>query len=252
LKEEYDILIVVIIVSLILLIMVYFVLVVMVNSQRSRWKHEAEKVALEHKRSLEVERAGKEAVQNTLNEVGRELHDNVGQLLTAAQLGIMNHFGDRVDGDVKLKEIVELLEESIDEVSRMGRAMNSDFWKTRDLFEAINIEAQRLERLRLFVVHLKQKDFSDQLSEQERTMLFRAFQEVIRNAMKHSKAHVIEISMQSQPFQLIIADNGVGFSLENEHRFSGIANIKHRTSLVGIEAEVESNAQGTTWKFTKS
>jgi signal transduction histidine kinase len=223
---------------------------VLASSQESKLKHKAEKERIEQEKLLEVEKAEKEAIQNTLSEVGRELHDNVGQLLTAAQLGLMRHFGE-MDNDLAFQEILRLMELSIDEVSQMGRAMNSDFWKHRDLFEAIVLEASRLERVGAFVVHVQQKDEADGLSEHARIMVYRAFQEVIRNTMKHANANLINISLQANPFEVIISDNGNGFNVDEKLIGSGIKNILHRTSLVGIEADLKSNVGGTTWKFTK-
>ena len=75
------ILLTVIILSLLFLLLLAVVLMVLASSQKSKLKHKAEKERIEQEKLLEVEKAEKEAIQNTLSEVGRELHDNVGQLL---------------------------------------------------------------------------------------------------------------------------------------------------------------------------
>jgi two-component system, NarL family, sensor kinase len=245
------ILLTVIILSLLFLLLLAVVLMVLASSQKSKLKHKAEKERIEQEKLLEVEKAEKEAIQNTLSEVGRELHDNVGQLLTAAQLGLMNHFGEQLDKDHAFQEILRLMELAIDEVSQMGRAMNSDFWKNLDFFDAVTLEASRLEKLGTFVVHIHQHDEKDGLSEQERIMMYRVFQEVIRNAMKHAKADLISVSMRANPFEVILSDNGMGFNVDEHSAGSGIKNILHRTSLVGIQSTLTSDENGTTWKFMK-
>ncbi|MBI1267215.1 MAG: hypothetical protein GC193_07285 [Cryomorphaceae bacterium] len=225
---EDNVLLIVAMVSLSFLLLLSVVFMVLVSGQKSKLQHKAEKERIEQEKLLEVEKAQKEAIQNTLSEVGRELHDNVGQLLTAAQLGLMRHFGE-MENDLAFQEILRLMELSIDEVSQMGRAMNSDFWKNLDFFEAITLEASRLEKLGTFVVHIHQRDEKDGLTEQERIMMYRVFQEVIRNAMKHAQADLISVSMRAKPFEVILSDNGKGFNVDDSRLGSGIKNIFHRT-----------------------
>ena len=69
-----------------LVFLVLVVLLLVLNSNR-RIRHRAEVAELQAQQTEAVRTAEREVQQQTLASVGRELHDNVGQLLTAARMG---------------------------------------------------------------------------------------------------------------------------------------------------------------------
>jgi signal transduction histidine kinase len=124
-----DIAIVVIVVSLLIALFIGMVglLLVINNNRRTRHRAELAEVKLNHER--EVMDAEREAQRQTLQEVGRELHDNLGQLLTVVQMGL---YAELEEGKrQRVEEAVNTLELSIEEVRRMGRSLNSDLWEHR-------------------------------------------------------------------------------------------------------------------------
>jgi signal transduction histidine kinase len=223
-----------------------------VAAQNRKIRFEAEKRNLHQAMLIEVAKAEKEATQNTLNLIGRELHDNVGQLLTATHLGMTHHFGQQLDESEDLQRVLSTLEACIDEVGRLGRALNNEFWQRRDLFDAIVDEAARLEHLGTFLIPVEHDGKKDGLSNEERVMLFRAFQEIVQNAMKYSRARKLAIKLQSAPLLIEISDDGIGFNTEMESLGSGIQNVIKRCELVNMTAVLNSQPQkGTTWTITR-
>lgn len=250
--KDDDLMLIVIVISLVILLLITVFAMVLITAQNARLRHKSEKQELQQVLQAEVEKAEKEAVQSTMSEIGRELHDNIGQMLTATQIGLMTHFSDEFENDPTMQEIVELLESSIDEVSLLGRALNTDFWDNKDLFHAIVLASTRLEKLGEVMVLIEQKSDVDGLEKNERIMVFRMFQEIVRNALKHGKANQVNISMQATPFEIIIQDNGLGFDPSKNVNGSGITNILHRAKLIDFSAIVSSTiGNGTTWKLTK-
>ena len=154
------------------------------------------------------------------------------------------------------------LEVSIEEVRRMGRSLNSDLWESRTFTEAITSEAERIERMGLAKVHLHLQGEPPDLKPDAKTILFRVFQEVVNNALKHARADTIEVSLHDGEHPtLTITDNGTGFTLtpvltqgeEAEHRTgSGLVNIRRRCAMIGFRAELSTApGQGTTWRITR-
>lgn len=252
-----DIAIVVIVVSLLIALFIGMVglLLVINNNRRTRHRAELAEVKLNHER--EVMDAEREAQRQTLQEVGRELHDNLGQLLTVVQMGL---YAELEEGKrQRVEEAVNTLELSIEEVRRMGRSLNSDLWEHRTFTEAITAEAERIERMGLAQVSLQLHGEPADLKPDAKTILFRVFQEVVNNALKHARADHIEVRLHDgQHPQLVITDNGAGFDLTPTPKQkgadpggSGLVNIKRRCELIGFRADLHTSpGQGTTWTFT--
>lgn len=249
---ETNLVVTAIILTLTMVALVSFYILLLVTTQNRKLRFDAEKKDLQQATLMEVAKAEKEATQTALSEIGRELHDNVGQLLAATQIGLMYHFKDELESSTAMQKIVSTLETSIDELSRLGRALNSDFWKERDLFAAIVEEAARLEHLGNFIIPVEQHGDEDGLNHNERVIVYRAFQEIVQNALKHSKAGVIRISLRASPFYLSIADDGKGFDMSIGSKGTGIKNIRHRCDMINMIASVESQpGKGTTWEIKR-
>ena len=114
-----------------------------VNTNR-RHRHRAELAEADLRRESEVMQAEREATEQTLNEIGRELHDSVGQLLTVAQMGFLNRLDPALLEEAPVATAMGALDEGIEEVRRLGRSLNSDLWQERDLVDALEAEAVRI------------------------------------------------------------------------------------------------------------
>lgn len=217
------------------------------NSTR-RIRHRAELAELHLQRDQEVMAAEREATQHTLREVGRELHDNVGQLLTVAQMGL-NTVLEEAASDPRLSASRDALDQGVEEVRRLGHSLNSDLWQQRSLVDAISAEAERVERVGRVAAHVIVKGPIPELSPDTCTILFRVFQEVVNNALKHSGADILTITLSGTPaFRLTIADNGKGFDHEHTNGNGGLVNIQRRCALVGFRAQcTTAPGAGCTW-----
>lgn len=248
--SEIGITVIVSALTMLLLVGVVVLMLVLSNQRRTRHRAELAEVKLNHDR--EVMDAEREAQRQTLQEVGRELHDNLGQLLTVVQMGLYAELED--DGKKqRIHEAVNTLEVSIEEVRRMGRSLNSDMWENRSFTEAVTAEAERIERMGLAKVHLQLTGEPPELTADAKTILFRVFQEVVNNALKHARADTIDVSLHDGGTpSLTITDNGTGFSEEAMKTGSGTVNIRRRCEMIGFRAELHTApGQGTTWRITR-
>jgi len=233
-------------VALLALIGIMGVLMVVNTSRRQRHRAELAELHLAHER--EVRAAEREATEQTLREVGRELHDNVGQLLSVVSMGLSSAI-EAGESDPRLGDTREVLNRGIDEVRRLGRDLNSDLWQQRSLADAISAEAERIERVVRVKAHVLVKGELPVLSADRNTILFRIFQEVVNNALKHSGADTITITLQAAPrFALIITDNGKGFDPARTKANGGLVNIRKRCALIAFNAQcTSSSGNGCTW-----
>lgn len=240
----------VIITTVLLLVMFALMGVLMVVNTSRRQRHRAEVAELHLLREQEVVKAEREAIQHTLREVGRELHDNVGQLLSVAQMGV--HGAVAMDPSPQLQAVNEALGQGIAEVRRLAHSLDSDLWQHRSLKDAIGAEAERLERVGRVKAQLLVIGEPPAQESAVKTILFRTFQEIIANAVKHSGADTIRITLQAGPgLSLSVSDNGRGFDPHGITANGGFTHIRKRCALIDYQAQcTTAPGQGCTWHLS--
>jgi len=237
--------------TLVIASMVGFVVLLMVLNTNRRLRHRAELAEAERTRKAEVADAHLEAVRQTLGDVGRELHDNIGQLITVAQMGVNSLLEEAPDA--RLTGVREVLDRSVDELRRLAHGLDADLWARRSLIDAIGAEAERIERVSRVRVHVVRTGKPVTLDADSSTILFRVFQEAMNNALKHSGADTLTIALNGDaPVTLSITDNGCGFDAAATTGNSGLAGMRHRCALIGFDAHcLSATGAGCTWTFTR-
>jgi two-component system NarL family sensor kinase len=185
-----------------------------------------------------------EVQEQTLLNVARELHDNLGQMLTVTKM--------KTDGLSQEKfqegqsEIASLLDEMIGEVKFYSRTLNSDRLKNQGLYMSMSNELERISRMG--VIHVQNElEATLKLDDPDHEVIvFRIFQEFLNNALKHSEGDKYHFQSSTKANELLITmrDNGVGFDLaETAKTSSGLLNIKSRASLVGGAVQIQSTPE---------
>ncbi len=245
-----DILITIVVSCLSILVVLSLVVALLVISSNRQNRHRAELASAELQRERDVMKAEREAVQHTLHEVGMELHDNVAQLLSTTQFGLSTALNEDPRNGFVNSAYASVLQ-ALGEVRRLSHTLSTDMWRNRTLDEAIGIEALRLQRLGNMPVHVDVIGTLPVLSIEVNTALYRVFQEVVNNAIKHSGADRLEVTLSAMPlFNLTIADNGKGFDPLTNRSGNGMANITRRCDNIAFRAVCTSNpGQGCKWRF---
>jgi len=222
--------------------------------QKRKNKLLLEKMDQQKRFDEELIKTQQEIQDETFKQVGRELHDNVGQLLalTSMHLNLAKSSAGE-ETKQKLDNASESLKTSLAEVRALSKSLNSDIILNTTFFEIIHNEIGRINKLGTVKITFEQKgEHQDLNKNQDRLMLFRIIQEFISNALKYSEASEINLVFNYSPSQLVIdlSDNGIGFDLNNVKKGSGLINMEKRAALIntGFEFSSESN-QGTTLKL---
>ncbi|HTB31272.1 MAG TPA: ATP-binding protein, partial [Bacteroidia bacterium] len=186
-----------------------------------------------------------EVSEQILGQLAQELHDNVGQLLTAVHIHLENQKLDHPE----LKEGFAPMETYLGEVSTqirmMSRTLNNDYISHIGLLKSIDLELNRIKSLRRFEVHWEPVSGSSNLNKDQELMIFRVFQEIIQNALRHSLAKnaYIKINNENGGFELSIEDDGKGFDREttmHSDKASGLRNIIKRAKWAGLDCSIYS------------
>lgn len=137
----------------------------------------------------------------------------------------------------------------MDEVRRLAHDLHSDLWNDRSLFEAIRAQAERVERVARVRVELRLEGDPPTLPPDTSTVLFRVFHVILANALRHSGADRIAITLDStQGLTLTVADNGRGFDPQRIAANAGFLNIQKRCALIGHVAQCHTApGQGCSW-----
>ena len=229
--------------TILLVLFVVFIIVFVLISQRRRMQHAQEKAALKAAYERDILQSQIEVQNQTLQQIGQELHDNVGQILSVARLNLNLLEEQPTDPETHqyAKSTNELIGKAIADIRALAKSLDGDFVKDFGLEQSLAEELQRIKKTGKFQTELEVLGRRFELGFQTEIVLFRICQEILNNALKHAGANGLKIRLNyaEKGLQLLLSDNGQGFDYEqvisNEIAKSGagLRNIKRRTELLG-------------------
>lgn len=176
--------------------------------------------------------------------LGRELHDNINQILTTTRLYIEMAIEEEDIREMLLHKSLENVSKAITEIRKLSKALISPSLGEIGLIEAVDEMIANLNISRRFHIELKAEGIKEAaLSDELKLTIYRVIQEQINNIIRHSRATCIEVtlSISDNILTLIIRDNGVGFDSKKKIRGVGLSNIFYRVGVYRGVAEVISS-----------
>ncbi|WP_248723063.1 sensor histidine kinase [Seonamhaeicola sp. ML3] len=192
----------------------------------------------------EITQAQTETQEQTLKNIGWELHDNVGQLLSFAsmQLSILKMQASDEIKD-KFKDTSDALRESLKEVRALSRTLNNEVVLNIGFEKSVSNELERLKKMKFASAKKFTKgDKRPFTNRKHEIILFRIIQEFLSNSVKYSEAENLSITLDYQPESLVITakDDGKGFDITKTEKGAGLLNMKSRAALIGADLELKS------------
>jgi signal transduction histidine kinase len=226
------------------LIGVAVLLIIVLHSRRMRHRADMAELSLRH--ADQVRQVEREVEQHTLREIGLELHDNVGQLLTSVRLDI-NAVRTVQGTETIASGMKATLDRAIGEVRRLSHSLIADRLRDRPLNAALQEECARLHRPGTLDVTYLADGEEPHLPPDHKVVLYRIFQEAVNNAMKHARADHITITLSNGgTLRLGVQDNGIGFEPGAVTGGAGMRTMRDRAALIGFQVHVVSApGQGT-------
>lgn len=246
-KDFSDLRLIVIGSTLIFLIGAIFLLIyVYVNNEKKR-KHMKEKDLLQQTFQNQLLQSQVEVQEATFSSLGKELHDNVGQLLGTAKMLIGVSQRNLAASADTIRTADETLSQAIYELRSLSKTLNKEWLEQFDLKENLQTEINRINAAGIMKISLLDHTGSIPFSAEEQIILFRIVQEAVQNAVKHSGADTIIIQLQDNntALEINITDNGKGFTVAHSSNGVGLLNMKHRAALLKGQIYWNSLDQGT-------
>lgn len=196
-----------------------------------------------------------EAQELERRRIARELHDEIGQALTAVKINLQG-LGQAKSSDHPCPEVDEsvgIVDRVLAQVRNLSLDLRPSLLDDLGLVSALRWYLDRQASRGGFTFELKTDTLTERLKPELETVCFRVTQEAITNILKHAHAgHVhVELKLRNQALTLAIRDNGVGFDVERAYASAssgtslGLLSMQERVFLSGGHFTVESSSGKT-------
>ena len=182
--------------------------------------------------------------------ISRELHDEVGQSLSALLLEIENIRGASLDGTSlrqRLDKIKVLAENCLNEIRDMALLLRPSMLDDLGLIPALEWQAREVSKRTGMFVETIEENVSDNLPDEHRTCVYRIVQEALNNCSKHAYAKNVRVVVRQEQrhLRVSIEDDGRGFEPQRV-RGLGLVGMNERVTQLRGTLKVESDpARGT-------
>ncbi len=195
-----------------------------------------------------------EMKEQTLNYIGQELHDDLGQKLSVVRLRQNQLIAKMKDSEKEeLVELNELLGECIQDIRDLSKTLITEQVIHFGLIESLEREISKIQKLRLLKIELITQKHDIDIMPKHGLILFRIIQESINNILKHSKAKNVSIKIEDdhEKLDILISDNGKGFNTNLKKDGSGLKNMELRAKIIHAEFSIQSEPEkGTQTSIT--
>ncbi len=240
--EKEEILLIVYFITVIFLLVI-FVVVFFIAFQRRKNKLLKERYEVAQRYQTELANSRIEIQEQTLKNIAWELHDNVGQLLSVANMQL-NILKQTVPENFH-QQIVEtkgVIQESVQEIRSLSKVLNNDVVLKNGLLESLQLEMDRFKRLGYLDVSLEIVGDIVPINKASEIIIFRILQEFLSNVLKHAKASNLFVSLDYKEdfLEITATDDGVGFDTSLKTSSSGMETMKSRAALLKASFSVTS------------
>jgi len=249
-NQNSEIYFVIVIGATLALLLVGFIVTILFLYQRRRQQQEKELVMMKDQYEQEALKSQLEIQENTLKNISQELHDNIGQMLSVVKFSLaVLPVEKQHDAYEPIQNSRQILNKAILDLSNLTKSLHTDRITGIGLAESIGFEVDSVRKSGILDIQYKVSGNELHFDEQKKIFLFRMFQEILNNILKHSQASTVKITLDSpgdDNFALIIEDNGVGFNVEEKRNTAssssgvGLKSLFNRAKLVGAQLSMKS------------
>ena len=192
--------------------------------------------------------------ENERRSLARELHDEVGQSLSAILMEAEGAACADERNEVRdhLASIRTLAEKTVNEVRDLALLLRPSMLDDFGLVPALNWHARETAKRTGLNVMVSADDTADDLPDDHKTCIYRLVQEAVNNSARHANARTVEIvvTREDQQVQLSVRDDGAGFDTRFV-RGLGLLGMEERVRRLGGRLQIDSQlGRGTLLEAT--
>ncbi|MFP7657121.1 MULTISPECIES: sensor histidine kinase [Chryseobacterium] len=198
-----------------------------------------------------------EIQQATMQQIGRELHDNIGQKLTLVSLYTQQLLYENKVPEVneRIEQVSQIINQSLQDLRSLSKTLTDDNINQKEIVTLIQEEVDNTNAFKKCNVSFKHNFKQLDLGFVHKNVLLRITQEFIQNSIKHAQCKNIFINLNTSSealWELNIQDDGIGFDRTNiRSNGIGLTNMKNRAEIIGADFTLESlKNKGTTVNIT--
>jgi signal transduction histidine kinase len=191
------------------------------------------------------------AQEDERRRIARELHDELGQLLTGAKLNLVSLQGGSArphPGFDPLVDTLDLVGRAITAVRELSTELRPAVLDDAGLEEALHWLLDRVSHRAGFAGHLDAEPIGAEIAPEVETALFRFAQEALTNVTRHAGATTVAMSLRQRDgdIELVVQDDGVGFDAASvrdralQGKSLGMIGMEERITLAGGRLEIDS------------
>ncbi|SJZ58601.1 Histidine kinase [Sediminibacterium ginsengisoli] len=242
-KQQEDILITIVIASVFLVLIGFFLLLTVFVFLRRQRKFQQEKDEMKNKFDQTILKTQLEIQEQTFTHISREIHDNIGQILSLVRLNLST-FSPATPED-KFEHTDQLLGKAIKDLRDLSHSLQTNRIHDIGIIESIRQLMITLEKTGRYKTSLKIADTFTGIDKDTDLILFRMIQEIVNNILKHAGASSIDMEISGDQHDAVVrvSDNGSGFDtekLKNAGMGIGLQNIFSRAKMIHASVDIKS------------
>ena len=247
---ENNLIPVLIIGTLVVVVLITCLFFFVIIYQRKMIKNQIELRSLHDQRQGDLMNAVFETQESERKRLAEDLHDSVGQVLSAIKLNLHRLDKNSINETSQplLLDTRRLIDESIQEIRNIIHNVLPPVLTDYGFLVALEALGHKVEQATRIKVKFDKKISEQRFPQEVELALYRIAQELFGNAIKHSDASIINLSISQQAGFMIMEfkDNGVGFKLNEVKHGFGIKNLESRVQLINGEISIHSKPQNGT------
>lgn len=231
--------------TFILLSFSLFVVLIILQYKKRQQLFKLETINLEHQFQSQLLNTKLEVQEQAYKYLSEEIHDNVGQELSLVKLHLYTlSLYSQQDSKELIQNATEVLSKAINDLRIISHNLNGNFISKNGLLEALHKEVNYVNSAKSLQVNLYVSGIVFSFPPDIELLIFRIIQESLNNAIKHSKATNVDVTLDYRVdhVYILIKDNGVGFDTNEieQSKSLGLMNIAARANLLKAKLNISS------------
>jgi len=206
-------------------------------------KLEQERLDSKLNEQKKITRAMMRAQEKERDELGRELHDNLCQLLAALKMKLSACIGNQENSQPIISESVDFLENAINETRHLSHRMLTPRFAESGLADALHNLTMLYNHGNRMVELDADTAGKEDIPAPLKETIYRIAQEQLNNIEKYAMASEVKVHLHASPclLRLVIEDNGKGFDTGKKRAGAGLTNIMNRAESFNGSAKIISS-----------